>query len=344
MADPRFFKNHGPFTLAELAKVVGATLSDGADPSQRMADVAPIDVAGPDQISFLDNPKYTDAFSISKAGAALVHPKHASKAPKDMALLLTEEPYLGFALVARKFYPIIPMLSGVLPGAHVDPTAILGEGVGIATGAWIGPNVTLGANVQIGPNAVIMGGVTIGDDTHVGANVSISHSLIGKRVIIHPNVAIGQDGFGFAKGPKGAVKVPQLGRVIIEDDVEIGAGSCVDRGAGPDTVIGMGTKIDNLVQIGHNARVGRFVTIVSQVGISGSSEVGDGAVIAGQVGVAGHIRVGQRAVIAARSGVTKSVPDGQSYGGFPAVPIMEWRRQQAALTRLTKKKDVPSDD
>ena len=344
MADSRFFKNHGPFTLAEITKATGATLADGVDPSQRVADVAPIDVAGPNQLSFLDNPKYADAFSVSKAGAALVHPKQASKAPKGMALVLSEDPYLAFALAARLFYPIVPMLSGVLPGAHVDPTAIIGEGVGIATGAWIGPNVQLGANVQIGPNAVIMGGVIIGDDTHIAANVSISHSIIGKRVIIHPNVAIGQDGFGFAKSPKGAVKVPQLGRVVIEDDVEIGAGSCVDRGAGPDTVIGMGTKIDNLVQIGHNARIGRFVTIVSQVGVSGSTEVGDGAIIAGQTGVAGHLKIGQRAIIAARSGVTKSVPDGQSYGGFPAVPIMEWRRQQAALTRLTKKKDVPSDD
>lgn len=344
MADPRFFKNHGPFTLAEIAKLTGAILSADANPNQRLSDVAPLDVATAEHLSFLDNPKYADAFSASKAGAAMVHPKQAEKAPAGMALLITEQPYLAYALAAQAFYPAPSAPAGIADGAFVHPSATIGAGVAVAAGAWVGAGASLGAGVHIAAGAVIYDGVSIGDGSRIGANAVISHSLIGKRVIIHPNACIGQDGFGFAKGPKGAVKVPQLGRVVIEDDVEIGAGTCIDRGAGPDTIIGMGAKIDNLVQIGHNVRVGRFATLVSQVGISGSTEIGDGAILAGQVGVAGHLKIGAGSVLAAKSGVTKSVPDGVSYGGFPAMPVMEWRRQQAVINRLTKKKGASKDD
>lgn len=338
MADPRFFRNAGPFRLAEIARLTGATLSENADGELLMQDVAALDVATHEDIGFLDNPKYVDSFRNSKAGACFIHPKHAESAPQGMALLLSENPYLAYALTAQHFYPTAAAQAGISPKAAVDATATIGTGCEIAAGAVIGKHAIIGEHCIIGPNAVIGEGVTIGEHSRIGANAVLSHTLIGKHVLIHPGVAIGQDGFGFAKSDRGAVKVPQLGRVLVEDHVEIGANSCIDRGAGPDTIIGMGTKIDNLVQIGHNVRLGRSVIVVSQVGVSGSTVVEDGVTLAGQVGVAGHLTIGKGALIAAQSGVSKSIPKGGIYGGSPAVPIIEWRKQVAALSRLIKNK------
>lgn len=343
MADPRFFRNAGPFRLGELARLTGSTLSENADAELLLHDVAALDVATREDVSFLDNPKYVAAFAATHAGACFIHPKHAEKAPEGTALLISENPYLAYALAAQHFYPEPQPTAGISDKAAVDITATIGEGTEIAAGAVIGKHVIIGAHCIISPNAVIGDGVTIGDHTRIGANTTLSHTVIGKHVLIHPNVSIGQDGFGFARSDKGAVKVPQLGRVLVEDHVEIGAGSCIDRGAGPDTVIGMGSKIDNLVQLGHNVRIGRSAIIVSQVGVSGSTEIGDGATLAGQVGVAGHLKIGRGSTVAAKAGVHSHIPDGTIYGGFPAVPIMEWRRQAATLSRLSKKKDKAHD-
>jgi UDP-3-O-[3-hydroxymyristoyl] glucosamine N-acyltransferase len=344
MADPRFFRNAGPFRLGELAELTGSRLSENADADALIHDVAPLDVATREDVSFLDNPKYLGAFMASHAGTCFVHPKHAEKVPSDRSLLLNENPYLAYAQTATHFYPACVTSGEISPKAHIDPTATLGEGCEIAAGASISKHVIVGNHVIIGPNAVLCDGVTVGDGSRIGANATLSHTLVGKRAIIHPGVCIGQDGFGFAKSDHGAIKVPQLGRVLIEDDVEIGAGTCIDRGAGPDTIIGMGSKIDNLVQIGHNVRVGRFSIIVSQAGISGSTEIGDGTTIAGQVGIAGHLKIGRGATLAAKAGVHSNIPDGAIYGGFPAVPIMEWRRQAATLSMLTKKKKDKGND
>lgn len=343
MADPRFFRNAGPFRLGELARLTGSTLSENADAELLLHDVAALDVATREDVSFLDNPKYVAAFAASHAGACFIHPKHADKAPEGTALLISENPYLAYALAAQHFYPAPQPAAGISDKAAVDVTATIGEGTEIAAGAVVGKHVIIGAHCIISPNAVIGDGVTIGDHTRIGANTTLSHTVIGKHVLIHPNVSIGQDGFGFARSDKGAVKVPQLGRVLVEDHVEIGAGSCIDRGAGPDTIIGMGSKIDNLVQLGHNVRVGRSAIIVSQVGVSGSTEIGDGSTLAGQVGVAGHLKIGRGVTVAAKAGVHSHIPDGSIYGGFPAVPIMEWRRQAATLSRLSKKKDKAHD-
>jgi UDP-3-O-[3-hydroxymyristoyl] glucosamine N-acyltransferase len=336
MADPRFFSRQGPFTLAELAEHTGATLSSPAMADRRVSDVAPLDRAELENISFLDNPKYVETFRGSRTGACFVRERYAEMAPSGMALLLTEDPYRCYALTAQRFYPVHAPGVGISPSAIIDKTAKIGEGCRIEHGAVIGPNVEIGKHCSIGANTVLHEGVRLGSDARIGALCSISHCYIGNRVIIHRGVHIGQDGFGFAMNREGHVKVPQLGRVMIEDDVEIGAGTCIDRGTGPDTLIGAGSKIDNLVQIGHNVQIGRNAVIVAQSGIAGSTRIGDGAVLGGQVGISGHVKIGPGVKIAAKSGVMGDVPAGASYGGSPAVPVKDWHRQTIAIARLAR--------
>ena len=337
MADPRFHRRSGPFRLADIAERIGATLSPGTDPGRMFDDVAPLQAAGATNLSFFDNVRYVEAFAASRAGACILGAAHAARAPEGMALLVCEQPYRAYALAAQMFYPRVAPEPGVAPSAVIGQDAVLAEGCRIEPGAVVGGRAEIGPRTLIGPNAVIGEGVVIGADSVVGANASVSHALIGARVTIYPGVRIGQDGFGFAPDPRGHVKVPQLGRVVVHDDVEIGANTTIDRGSGPDTVIGAGSFIDNLVQIGHNVELGRGCVIVAQVGISGSTKLGDFVVLGGKVGVAGHLSIGTGAKLAARSGVTKDIPPGATYGGFPAIPIREWRKQTAILSRLTKK-------
>ena len=341
MADPRFFAAAGPFTLGQLADIGGASLPAGGDASRLIRDVAPLDVAEADHISFLDNRKYLDVFAASRAGACVVAKAHADRAPVAMNVLLSEAPYLTFAKIARAFYPAPPLVAAIAATASVDPSAKLGEGCRLEPGAVVGAGAQLGARCHIGANAVIGAGVVIGNDCTVGPTASVSHSLIGARVYIYAGARIGQDGFGFASGPNGHLRIPQLGRVVIGNDVEIGANSAIDRGAGPDTVIGDGCMIDNLVQIGHNVQMGRGCVIVSQVGISGSTKLGDYVVIGGQTGLAGHLNIGSGVRIAAKSGVHSNIPAGLEMAGIPAVPVREWRRQIARIVRMGKAKPMP---
>ena len=336
MVDSRFFASICSVDLQTIATLTGAVIPTGS--ASRLFDaIAPLDRAGEKEISFLDNVKYIDMFAASKAGACFVRQKFADRAPSGMVLLVTEQPYYAFALATRHFYPEAAVEAALSPLARIESSATIGKEVRIDAGAVIGKRVVIGDGCWIGANTVLDDGVEIGSKTRIGALCTLSHTIIGKGVIIHRGVHIGQDGFGFAPSPTGLFKVPQMGRVMIGDEVEIGSGTCIDRGAGPDTVIGHGTKIDNLVQIGHNVQIGKYVIIVAQCGIAGSTRIDDGAQLGGQVGLAGHVHIGARAKVAAQGGVMADIPAGAAYGGSPAVPVKDWHRQTVAVAKLIKK-------
>ncbi len=337
MSDPHFHSRVGPFTLSELAVLIDAEIGADSDPNMRLIDVAPLESAGAEQLSFLDNKKYITAFESSNAAACIAAPHLAARAPEGMALLLSKKPYKAYALAAQAFYPAVHPEPGVAETAFIDKSARVDESCRVEHGAVIGAKAVIGKNCLIGANVVIGTEVEIGDGTLVGACSSLSHCLIGSRTSIYPGVRIGQGGFGFFPDPSGHLKVPQLGRVIIGDDVEIGANSTVDRGSGPDTIIGHGCWLDNLVQIAHNVELGRGCVIAAMAGVAGSAKIGDFVFIAGQVGIVGHTVVGSGVKIAGQSGVTKDVPPGMTVGGTPAVAIMDWHRQSVALARLINK-------
>jgi len=337
MPDPHFFERSKAFSLQEIVEITGAKIHGDFDPTFILENVAPLDRAGEGDLSFLDNKKYKEQFTATKAAACFVQPDLADLAPEGVALLVTPTPYKAYALIAQAFYPNKGPEPFVSDDAYVHETANVPKSCVIHPGAVIEAGVELGEHVTIEAGAVIKQNVKIGSHSRVGPNAVISHAIIDEYVNIYPGAKIGQDGFGFAIDLAGYVKVPQLGRVIIESHVEIGANTTIDRGAGPDTVIGQGTWIDNLVQIGHNVKIGKGCIIVAQVGISGSTVIGDYVALGGQVGVAGHLNIGTGARIAAQSGVMRDIPAGQEMMGSPAVLIKDFMRQTATLKRLIKK-------
>ena len=340
MEHPGFFERAAPIGLPALAERVGARLAQGAAVDTLIHDVRPLVEAGTGELSFFDNRKYLAQLQATEASACLVAPVFAERVPKHTSVLLVEAPYRAFALALQYFYPdaLTPKAALAASGEpHVHPTARLEEDVRIEPGAVVGREAQIGRGTTVAAGAVIGYRVTIGRGSYIGPGVSVTHALVGDRVILHAGVRIGQDGFGFAMGAKGHLKVPQVGRVIIQDDVEIGANSCVDRGALKDTIIGEGTKIDNLVQIGHNVVIGRHCVIVGQTGISGSTELGDYVVMGGQSGAVGHIKIGTGAQIAGGSHPKDDVPAGARMGGTPAVSMLEYGRQVAAIKRLGRR-------
>ena len=332
----RFFQRSGPHRLAAIADAAGAFVSTNQD--RLFHGVAPLQVAGSEQVSFLDNRRYAPLLDQTRAGAVIVHPNMQARVPKGTIAIVTPEPYVAWARIAAMFHPA-PVVS---PGIHssaaidnsaaVDPSAEIGAFCVIEGGAEIGPGC------RVGPSAVIGSGVVVGRDCRIGALASISHAILGDRVYIYPGARIGQEGFGFAVTEQGFLTVPQLGRVLLHDDVEIGANSTIDRGSAGDTVIGAGSRLDNLVQIGHNVVLGRCCIIVAQVGISGSTTLGDFVQVGGQAAMAGHLRIGDGAQIGAQAGVISDVDPGARLLGSPSQPVRDFFRQIAILKKLSAKR------
>jgi UDP-3-O-[3-hydroxymyristoyl] glucosamine N-acyltransferase len=333
--DVRFFDIDGPVSLEEIARVGGADVSLYGSSGVQISGAAPLAKAGPADVSFLSDKRYVEDFKLSSAGAVFVHPANADAAPTGCVVLPSREPQAAYARVAARLYH---------PRRHpaeapaIHPNARIEDGVVIGHGVVIGPDAQIGSGTILDANAVIGPGVSIGRDCQIGAGVSIGFALIGDRVRIYANAVIGQEGFGVAGSGEGAVDIPQLGRVIIQDDVTLGACVCVDRGAWDDTVIGERTKVDNMVQIAHNVRIGRNCVLAAHTGLSGSVIVGDGVRFGGRAGVADHTTIGSGASIAAGGGLLRDVPAGETWAGTPARPLWQYLRETAWLTRQTQQK------
>jgi UDP-3-O-[3-hydroxymyristoyl] glucosamine N-acyltransferase len=336
-----FFVPHRAIAGSEIAEIAGLA-RPGVDFT--ISAVASLESACADDLCYMDNRKYLDALKGTKARACLVSPRFSAFVPVETFQFVTPDPYRIYSQVLALLYPNAASprsnfgMQGVSERATVHASATIGLGVTIDPGALIGPSAQIGELTCIGPNVVIGPGVVIGRSCSIGAGAVITHASIGDHVIIHPGVAIGQDGFGFSLGREGHVKVAQIGAVIVHDRVEIGANSAVDRGSTRNTVIGAGTKIDNLVQIAHNVVIGRNCVIAAQAGIAGSTTLGDLVAIGGQSGIAPHLTIGDGAQIAGASGVTRDIPAGQRWAGFPARPTKKFFRQYRMVELLAERR------
>jgi UDP-3-O-[3-hydroxymyristoyl] glucosamine N-acyltransferase len=334
IGNARFFSRSGPHPLAVVAQAACGIVREF---DLLIEGLAPLQTAGPNEVSFLDNRRYASALKRTLAGAVIVHPDMQEWVPAATVPILTTEPHVGWARVAALFHPVPAGSPGIHPsaivaeGAVVDPSAEIGPLCVIEAGAEIGPGC------RIGPCTVIGSGVVIGRDCRIGAHVSLSYAVLGARVYVYPGARIGQEGFGFAPTSTGFLTAPQLGRVILEDDVEVGANTTIDRGSAQDTVIGAGSRLDNLVQIGHNVVLGRCCIIVAQVGIAGSTVLEDFVQVGGQAAMDGHLRIGRGARIGAQAGVISDTPSGAEVLGSPAQPKRDFFRQVATLKRMARR-------
>jgi UDP-3-O-[3-hydroxymyristoyl] glucosamine N-acyltransferase len=341
MADPRFFDNRGPFRLAELCAKAGLDCPKGSGDAL-VYDVGGLSQAGAQHLSFFEGPRARQDFQNTKAGWCLVKSAPSLRPlPPSTVLIAASSIARAFATIASTFYPDHELLLAHQDSIH--PSARLGDGVQLGSGVTIGPGADIGEKTRIAAGSVIGRGVTIGRNCLIGPRVSIQSAHIGDEVVIQAGAVIGASGFGFASLADGHVKIPQLGRVVVQDRVEIGANSTIDRGALGDTLIGEGTKIDNLVQIGHNSRVGRHCVLAGQVGISGSVTLGDFVLLGGKVGVADHLTIGDRVRVAALSGVGTDLEAGADYGGIPTRPLMQWKREIATLAKLARTRKRTGD-
>ena len=334
LGNGRFFSRSGPYSLAAVAQAACGSVSD----SDLLIDgIAPLQTAGPNEVSFLDNRKLASALKQTLAGAVIVHPAMREWVPAATVPILTEEPHVGWAQVAALFQPVRPVAPGIHRSAVVDKTAVVDPSAEIGPLCVIEAGAEIGPGCRIGPSAVIGTGVVIGPDCRIGAHVSLSYAMLGARVYVYPGARIGQEGFGFGLIKTGFLTAPQLGLVILGDDVEVGANTTIDRGSVRDTVIGAGSRLDNLVQIGHNVVIGRCCIIVAQAGIAGSTVLEDFVQVGGQAAMDGHLRIGRGARIAAQAGVISDTPAGAVVVGFPAQPKRDFFRQMAILRRLARR-------
>jgi UDP-3-O-[3-hydroxymyristoyl] glucosamine N-acyltransferase len=334
VADGRFYRCIGPFSVGAIAQHVGAELSSSILRDRQIHDLAALDAADTCDLSYFSDRSFRQVAASSRAGAVITTTKLGPLVPNGTCLLYVTDPRLAFMRAAQLFYPAPAVEVGIHATAVVDSQSKLGQGCRIDAGANIGRGAILGSGCHVEPNAVIGESVAIGNDCVIGANTTIRNALIGSRVRIASNSSIGGEGFGFVRESKRLLRTVQLGRVIIADDVEIGNNSAIDRGAVADTVIGSGTVIDNLVQIGHNVQIGSNCVLAGQVGIAGSVMIGDNVMIGGRTAICDHVVVGSNARVAGASGVMRDVGEGEVVGGYPAIPIREWHRQTIGLTGL----------
>jgi UDP-3-O-[3-hydroxymyristoyl] glucosamine N-acyltransferase len=341
MADPRFFTNAGPFTLGDLADRLGGTLAEDAPRDFVITDLATLDDAQAADLSLFADRRYREAVKVTKAGAILTSPDFAaSLAGCAPHLILVPKPRNALAEAAWLFYPKTTEALGLDDEGR---TGALANGAVIADTARIGKNAVIGARTLIGAGAVIGHSVIIGEDCVIGPNSTVGFAILGDRVQVYAGAVIGAQGFGFVPTARGLRRVPQLGRVIIGDDVEIGANSAVDRGTIGDSVIGQGSAIDNLVQIGHNIQMGRSSIICGQAGISGSVEIGNGVIIGGAGRVADHVKIGDGAQLGGGGGAIQDIEAGAILAGLPAIPIRDWHRQTVGLAKMFSRVKKKSD-
>ena len=337
MVDKTFFENNGPFSLQQIAEICGASLADKSKAGVMIAGMATIASAGEDEICFFYDKKAKEKAQEIKASACVTTEELARYVPQSTVVLVAENPKLAFLKLSQEFYQEYRPKPDIASTARIHPTAIIGQGTYIGDYVVIGENVVMGENCVVEPGAVIARGCKIGSNVKIGANASIAYAVIGDNCYIFTGAKIGQDGFGFMMVDGQHKRIPQLGRVIIGNDVEVGANTCIDRGALDDTVIGDGMRIDNLVQVAHNDKFGRGCILVAQAGIAGSCTFGDYVVCGGQTGFADHLNIGSQAQIASQSGVMRDVAPGEVVMGYPAIKFKDFMRQVAMLQKALHK-------